>query len=112
MRTQTSCKRPRTVVPEMEPFKAEKGARHEPGTVLVSAGSIGSGLRIRRNRKLPFELNSWAMAGDGSTPAAYLARANGGTGRGAVIAGGDLDCLELGRLRPSVCTPESCISPL
>jgi hypothetical protein len=32
----------------------------------------GSGVRIRRNGKLPFDLNPWAMAGGGSTPAAYV----------------------------------------
>lgn len=33
-----------------------------------------SGVRISHNGKLPFGLNSWAMAGDASTPAAYFAR--------------------------------------
>ena len=32
----------------------------------------GSGVRIRRNGKLPFGLNSWPMAGNESTPAACV----------------------------------------
>ena len=44
-----------------------------------------SGVRIRRNRKLPFDVNSRAMAGDGSTPAAYVAQGNGANGRTAVV---------------------------
>jgi hypothetical protein len=39
-----------------------------------STVSKWSGVRIRRSGRLPFDLNSWAMASDGSTPAANVAQ--------------------------------------
>lgn len=57
------------------------GSPLEVGNSLLTNDRSGQGLRIRRNGKLPFDVISWAMAGDGSTPAAYAGRANGGNGR-------------------------------
>jgi hypothetical protein len=49
----------------------------QKGSKLVQAHTlvvrhIGSGVRIRRNGKLPFSLTSWQKAGDESTPAAHV----------------------------------------
>ena len=49
-------------------------ARRSTWSTLGSNVRFGSRVRIRLNGKLPFDPNSWAMAGNGPSPAAYVAQ--------------------------------------